>query len=116
MLLYFMGSLAIILTILTWKRPNIIITFCAFLSWFSLFMWGLFSGSLDLVQYYSKFLVWIFLMMSFVPWLLMMDTEIKHEALVKGKKVSWSDWGKDPEETTSSYDDYKGKLKDRLKR
>ena len=52
-------------------------------------------------------------MLSFVPLLFLMDTEIRHEALIKGKKVNWNSWGTPPEESESSYEKYKKQLKGR---
>jgi len=81
--------------------------------WLGLVMW-LFFGSepiLDLDNDYAKFICWVFIMMTFVPFLALMDTEIKMEK--DGKK--WSVWGAPPrEEHLSNYETYKKELRRRV--
>lgn len=106
-------SLSLVLTWFSWRRPNILLGVVAFLMWLSSALYVVLSGYFDLTQTYMKIFVWVLFIMSFVPLLAQMDTEIRHEAMVKGKKVSWSDWGSEPQEKETSYERYKKQLRSR---
>lgn len=86
--------LAVFFTWFSFLRPNILISLVAGMFWFSLFMWLFFSTSapLGLTENFEKILVWIFLVLTFVPFLAHMDTEIQHEK----DGVRWRAWGRPP--------------------
>lgn len=111
-------GLIIMAMFFTWfsgRRSNILIAFAAFLLWFSTGMWLFFSTAppLTLGEPWTDLLAWFFVIMAFVPWLLQMNVEIRHEA----EGHSWSSFGKEPErKTPSEYEDYRDKLYNRTRR
>lgn len=86
--------LALCLTVFAANRPNILLAFCASLIWFStgMLLWFSSVPLFGLTENWSKVLVWVFGIMSFVPFLLQMDTEIKNDR----PGVSWTEWGDKP--------------------
>lgn len=103
------------LTLFASRRPNILLAFCAALVWFSiaLLMWFSTTPIFGLTENWAKMLVWVFALLTFVPFLLQMDTEIKNE--VPG--ASWTEFGDKPKaKKISSADKYEAELKKRLAR
>ena len=97
-------------------RRNILLAFSASLSWLAGALWLWFStgSALGLTEDWSKLLVWVFFILTFVPWLLFADTEIKYEK----KGMSWSEYGKKPSSTNvrDVSAEYKKELQERLGR
>ena len=88
---------------LTWyagRRPNILLAFCAGLTWWGLAFWMFISASapIGLTEDWMKLLVWVFFILGFIPFLLQMDTEVKREMYnQKGKLIgSYSEFGGKP--------------------
>jgi hypothetical protein len=103
------------LTLFASKRPNILLAFCASFVWFSiaLLMWFSSTPIFGLAENWSKILVWVFAMLTFLPWLFQMDTEIKNDR----PGVSWMEWGDKPKtKQINSAEKYESELKKRLAR
>lgn len=114
LLVGFLG-LAAFFTWFSYRRREILITFVASLLWFSLAMWMFFSdvAPFTLGDTHVNLLVWVFILMTFVPWLMQMNTEITNEE--RGQK--WSSWGAPPSKKyMSGYDTYKKQLHRRTRR
>lgn len=110
--LFFLGLLALVLMGL--GRRNILVTLSSSMIWLSLFIWLFFSSTppLDMSQNWAQILAFVFLMLTFVPWLMRMNVEIKQEA--GGKK--WTEWGRPPKEPVKSRSQsVKERQKERLK-
>lgn len=105
---------------LTWfvsKRKNILIAVCAFLLWFGCAMWLFFTidpdtGStiLPLSENYAQLLSFVFLILMFIPLVLQMDTEIRHEK----NGVSWVDYGDKPKESKNLQSEYRALIKSKV--
>jgi len=99
-------------------RKNILLAFIGFGLWFGLFMWLFFStdAPFDLTENHAKILMWVFLLLSFLPLVLQIDTEIWHEA--KGRR--WKEFGGNPREKVSRADrymsDFRGGVRGRRRR
>ena len=107
--------IGLVLLIYSGQRKNILLSVCAGLVWFSLFLWFFFepSGSVfNLERSYVKILSWVFLMLTFVPFLFLMDVNIQHEK--EGSK--WSEWGARPKDRKTSYETYKEELRRRVRK
>ena len=107
-------ALACFLTWLSFKRGEILICTCASLTWFGDAMWLFFSATpiLSMSTREAQLLIWVFVLMTFVPWLAQMNTEITREA--GGKK--WTEYGPKPKTKIANYEEYKAELKRRLGR
>jgi len=105
-------GLLIIAIFLTWmssKRPEILVRLAAGLTWMATGFWLVLGDvtNLPLTAGWTQILVWVFFMMAAVPFLFQMNTEITTER--KGQK--WTAWGDQPPgERVSGYDDYKKRL------
>ena len=111
-LLFFLGLLALILMGMAGR--NILLAFSSSMLWFSLFLWLFFSNNppLGITTDWAKILSWVFIMLTFVPWLLRMDVEIKSEA----QGQSWRTWGAPPKgKTTPRAEEYRKLLRSRRK-
>lgn len=107
--------LAAFFTWFSFKRPNLLISLITGLLWFALAMWLFFGTTplFDLAELYVQILSWVFVVMTFVPFLALMDTEIRHEK----EGHSWSSWGQEPKrKTPSGYEAYREKLYGRTRR
>ncbi len=106
--------LAGFLTWFSFHRPNILISISAGVTWLGLAMWMFFGTTplFDLGETHSKLLVWVFFMLTFVPFLALMDTAIQYEK--DGKR--WTEWGARPQDRESSYDKYKTELRRRVRK
>ncbi len=105
--LFFIGLLALIL--MGMGRQSILFAMSSSMLWFVLFIWLFFSTTppLTVGQTWVDILAWVFVMLVFVPWLVRMDTEIKHEA--DGK--SWKRWDTEPHlKSDSEYEKYRRTL------
>lgn len=105
-------ALAAFFTWFSFKRREILITFVTSMLWFALAMWLFFGDAplFDIEETYIQILVWVFVMMTFVPWLAQMNTEIENEA--KGQR--WKSYGQPPKgETTSKAEEYRKTLRRR---
>lgn len=106
--------LAFGLTFLSYKRPHVLVSMGAGLSWLAMGFWLLIGDidNLDISDSWVTILVWVFIMMTFVPFLFQMDTFITWER--KGTK--WTGWGPKPEDEKGpeSYEQYKEELRRRL--
>lgn len=100
--------MALGLMIIQMRRKEILLCFAVSMMWFSLGMWLFFSSSapITLGEGWSDILAWVFVILTFVPWLAQMNTEIRHEA----EGHSWKSWGKEPKRESSAYEDYRDKL------
>ena len=107
-------ALAVFFTWLSFSRKEILICFCASLTWFSLAIWYFFGSTplFGLEEVYHQLLVWVFVLMTFVPWLAQMNTEITREA--GGQK--WTEYGPKPKTKIANYEEYKAELRRRLGR
>lgn len=108
----FLGALAVFLTWASFKRKMLLLSIAAGLCWFALFVWFFFTGDpiLGFAEEYQQIFAYVFLIMTFIPFLALMDTEIKWEK--NGR--SWSEWGEKPTEKQGS--DYENYLKRRRER
>jgi hypothetical protein len=99
------------------KRPHILLSLADGLLWFSMFMW-LFIDSTPPIgivddSNWQVFLLVVFLLLTFIPFVWLMDTEIKHEA----HGQSWSEYGDKPRsEAPTNYELYRRELRRRLRR
>jgi len=91
LLLAFLG-IACFFTWFSNKRKDILLSIVAGLLWFSTAMWLFFSGSapFDLSESYVQLLVWVFVIMSFVPFVFQMTTEVRKE----GKRGTYTSFVK----------------------
>lgn len=107
-------GLACYLTWLASRRRNILLSMVAGLTWFGLAMWLFFSATpvFDIAEDYAKILMWVFFILTFVPFLFYMDQEIRHEK--RGK--SWTTFGEPPAENESGYEKYRRELRGRMRR
>jgi len=114
---YFFLGMIFLATFFTWfssRRQSMLISVVTFTIWFSMGMWLFFSSSppLTVGEPWVDILAWGFVIMAFVPFLLQMDVEIRHEQ--RGK--SWTKYGAPPEEKgPSAYEDYRTKLFNRTR-
>ena len=108
-LLFFLGLLALILMGMSGR--NILLACSSSMLWFALAMWMLFSDTppLNIQDSWVQIIAWVFVILTFIPWLLRMDVEIKNEARGQGGQ-SWRTWGAPPSTTTSRYEAYKEQL------
>jgi hypothetical protein len=90
--------LSICLTIFAASRRNLLLTMLAGLTWLVMGLWIFFSPTpvLDIDEDWSKMLAWVFVMMTFVPWLLGADTEVRHEARTQTGSSGWVEYGAKP--------------------
>ena len=107
-------SIAIFLTYMASKRPEMLVRVSAGLTWMSMGFWVLLGGitNLGLANSWTQILVWVFFIMAVVPFLFQMNTEIRRES--RGR--SWREWGNPPEETESNYERHRRELRARLGR
>lgn len=80
LLLAFIG-IACFFTWFSSKRRDILISIVAALLWFATAMWLFFSGSspFDLSESYVQILVWVFIILAFVPFIFQINVEVKKE-------------------------------------
>jgi len=115
---YFLMVMVGLAGFLTWfasKRRDILVCMISGLVWFALAMWLFFSPTppLDLANDYVKILAWVFIVLTFIPAILYMNQEIRHE---RGGR-SWTTYGNPPpEETESNYERHRRELRARLGR
>ena len=113
-------TLIVLAAFLTWpvsfKIKNLLISLSAGLLWFGLAVWFFFTPDplpiFNLDDNYSIILVWVFMMLMFVPFLALMDTEIQME---KGGQ-KWREWGAKPTTKVNNYESYRKELQRRLRR
>lgn len=101
----------------TWfssQRRDILLSLVAGLLWFTMAMWLFFSPGpfIGLTDDWQKILLWVFIILTFVPFLIYMNTEIKYEKDGRG----WVEYGEKPnyENTVNAYEDYKKELQRRV--
>ena len=114
-LLFFLGLLALVL--MGMSSRNILYALTSSFVWFALFLWLFWSSSppLDVNQDRIKFLTWGFLVLTLMPWIVRMDTEIKNEARGKSGGRAWKEWGAPPrEKEVPVRDSYRKNLRRRL--
>ena len=69
--------------------------------------------NLQLSDPWTIMLAWVFIIMTLVPFLAQMDTEIRHEK----KGQSWTEYGKKPGTgPPTNYEAYRAELQRRLRR
>jgi predicted membrane channel-forming protein YqfA (hemolysin III family) len=108
-------ALAVFLTWWSSRRKNILLALAAGILWFSLGMAFFFSAVpvIGLSESWKSIIAYVFLVLTFIPFLFQMDTEIRHEA----EGHSWSTYGEEPKTTKKSeYEDYREKLFNRTGR
>jgi len=117
------GGLILLACFITWysgHRKNFMMAFIGFGLWFSLFMWLFFSptpvlnitAATEVGDYWIEILMWVFLLLAFLPLVLQIDTEITRE--LKGRR--WKEFGSPPkEEGESEYDRYMREFRRRLR-
>lgn len=111
LMLGFIG-IAIFFTWFSHRTRDLLICAVSFLVWLGMGFWLFFSGSapFDLNEGYVQILTYVFFIMAFVPLLLSMNQEIKHEA--SGKK--WTTYGQPPNEIVNAKEAYKKRLRTRI--
>lgn len=107
-------GLACYLTWLASRRRDILLSMVAGLSWFGLGMWLFFSAVpiFDIAEDYAKILAWVFIVLTFIPFIFYMNQEIRHEK--RGK--SWTTYGQPPSDNESGYDKYRRELRGRVRK
>ena len=107
-------GLAVCLTWLAWKGKQILVAISASLLWFGLAMWLFFATVpvLGFAENYQWIFGGVFFMLTFVPLLSLMDTEITH----RREDQSWTEHGARPGRRESNYDKYKVELLKRTRR
>ncbi len=102
------------LVLLGMAKGRILVAMADALLWFALGLafwtnaWGTSIGT-----GWTQVLGWVFFILTCVPLLMQMDTEIIHEA--QGKK--WSEYGSKPKQKMpTSYESYKAALHERVQR
>lgn len=106
MLLLTFIALGFGLMVVNFGRRNILIAIAAAVTWFALSMWLFFSDAapFNLEDTYAQLLAWVFFLLMFVPLLLQLDTEIKHER----NGYAFKTWGKQPKDRPlSAYEQYR---------
>ena len=108
--LFILGLLALIL--MGMSRQNILFAVSSSMLWFALFLWLFFDWGtpppLDLEANWAQIISVVFIILSIVPWLIRMDTEIKHEA----EGQSWNSFGKTPDlKKMSIQDEHRKRLR-----
>lgn len=108
---YLFIGLILIAAFLTWfssRRPEILISMAAGFTWLALGFWLLLGDvtNLQLTDPWTVMLAWVFVVMTFVPFLMQMNVAIRREA----RGHSWTTFGKEPEHKPSAYEDYRDKL------
>lgn len=111
------GSLMLLACFLTWfssQRKNIMLALAGFGVWFSLLFWLFFSTvpPLGFVENWHSVLVWVFLLLAFLPLVLQLDTEITKE--FKGRR--WKEFGTPPRDQESSTEAYMQEFRKRVRR
>ena len=94
-------------------RRNILLAFSSSIIWLSLGVWLWFASTpiFGLVEDWSRLLIWVFFILTFVPWLLFADTEVQYQK--DGK--SWKEYGGKPSLTIEDASvRYKRELQSRL--
>jgi len=110
---YTIVTLAVCLTVIALRHNLILFRVSAFLTWFALGMIMLTDAfGTTIVDDWTLYLGWIFIMMSFSSLLIHMDTEITTES--KGQR--WTEWGTRPKNKETNYDRYKAELQRRTRR
>lgn len=102
----------------TWfcsRRRDILLSVIAGLLWFSLAMWLFFSTAppFDLTETHSQVLAWVFVILTFVPFILYMNVRI---SVTDSKGRTWEEYGDVPENKVSSYEQYVKDLRSRTRR
>lgn len=114
---YLFLGLILIAAFLTWfasRRPEILVAFAAGLTWLALGFWLLLGDvtNLQLTDPWTQMIAWVFVLMTFVPFLTQMNVEIKHE--VSGRR--WTEFGTKPSTRVSNYEKYRTELRSRVRR
>lgn len=96
------------LTMLAAKRPSLPLAISAGLVWLSLGVWLWLSPSaiFSLSETWAQMLAFVFILLTFIPFLLQMNTEIRYEQSKQGKfqgypgaeSSSYVKWGPKPKE------------------
>jgi len=113
---YAILGLAGFLTWLSLKRKMLLLSVATFLTWWALALWFFFTPTpvLGISLDYQQILSYVFVLLSFIPLLALMDTEIRKQSK-DGK--SWTEWGSRPEEPKESgYDTYRKQLEGKINR
>ncbi len=105
--------LACFLTYMSWKSPNILIAFAAGLMWLAMAFWIVLGNitNLPLTSPWTQFMAWVFTLMTFVPFILQWNVEIKQSK----NGQSWSSWGQPPNPGMSNFEAYQKELRRRLR-
>lgn len=116
LLLAFIG-LACFFTWFSSKRRDILLSIVAALLWFSTAMWLFFSGSspFDLSEGYVQILVWVFILLAFVPFLFQMNVEVKKEGKGGRSYVDFVKRGMENGKPETEYQRYRRLLQKRTR-
>ena len=98
-LMFLLLGLASLLTYFSWKMKFIPVSFAAGLTWFVLLVLLLMEPDIFNIGERSEWyylLAFVFVLMVFSVLLLQMRTDIRFEANVKGRKMTWFEYGKIP--------------------
>jgi len=115
----FIGMIAIagLLTFFSLKRPELLIRLAASFTWLGLGFWVLLgeNANLDPEDPWTLLIIAVFIVMTFAPLVLQINTEVKRES--KGRL--WTEWVKKGEEggpKETEYEKYKATLQARTRR
>lgn len=106
--------IACFLTYLCYKRPSLLVAFAAGLTWLGMAFWLLLGNvtNLALSSSWTQIIAWVFVIMTFVPFLLQMNQEIIHEA--GGKRFTV--YGPAPKvKIPTDYENYAKELRRRIR-
>jgi len=83
------------------------------MSWFGLGMWLFFAPVplFDIADNHAKILMWVFIILTFIPFIFYMNQEIRHES----KGMSWTTLGQPPTNDETRYEKYRKELKRRTR-
>lgn len=112
MLLFAFMGFAGFMTWMCSRRRQLLLAVSTFLIWFGMAMWLFFSGGavFDLSTDYAKIFVWVFFIMSVVPFVLYANVPILHQRYGR----SWTEYGEPPqEETPDAYEQHRRLLRQR---
>ena len=106
--------LAGFLTVISWRRPSMLLSLAAGLTWLGMGFWLLLGSvaNLNLADVWTQLIAYVFIIMTFVPFLFQMDTEIKREH--SGR--SWTELGPKPKTQSTNYERYREELRRRLRK
>jgi hypothetical protein len=118
-------TLGFCLTLFASKRPSLPLALAAGLIWFSTGIWLWFSSTpiFGFSETWSQMLAFVFVIMTFVPFLLQMNVEVRYEQSKQGKfqgypgaeSSSYVAWGPKPGKKVETSEDRQAAHREQLK-